>query len=77
MLYPKCPRCGGKSTTAENDTVSYANRHMGRFARGGMTGHSHPLLGLVSVAISVGDFAYKRFPGGGKKRCTACSHEFS
>lgn len=77
MLFPKCPRCGGKSETAENDTVTYGNRQAKRFAGGHMTGHAHPLIGLVATAVAVGNMVYQRIPGGGRKRCTSCGHEFS
>lgn len=77
MLFPKCPRCGGKSETAENDTVTYGNRQVKRFAGGHMTGHAHPLIGLVATAVAVGNMVYQRIPGGGRKRCTSCGHEFS
>lgn len=77
MLFPKCPVCGGKSKSAESDRVAYGNSHIKRFAGGHMTGHAHPLIGLVATAISVGNFIYQRVPGGGSKRCTECGHEFS
>lgn len=34
MFFPKCPKCGGKSVSAEGDTVSYGNRHIKLFAAG-------------------------------------------
>ncbi len=77
MLHFPCPECGGKVESAEPDSVSYGNRQLGRFAKGGMTGHAHPLLGLVSIAIAAGNWAYQRIPGGGAKRCTACNHRFN
>lgn len=77
MFFPKCPVCGAKSESAENDTVSYGNRQMKRFAGGHMTGHAHPIVGMVATAISVGNLVYQRIPGGGRKRCTECGHEFS
>jgi hypothetical protein len=77
MLYPKCPLCGGKSTTDESDSIDYSNRHVARFASGRATGHNHPALAMFSMALSAGRFVYKRVPGGGKKRCTACGHRFS
>lgn len=77
MLHFPCPKCGGKVESAESDSVSHGNRHLKRFANGGMTGHAHPLLGMVAMAITVGNFAYQRVPGGGAKRCTACGHHFN
>ena len=77
MFFPKCPRCGGKSKSAESDTISYANRHVKRLASGNLTGHAHPLLGMVGTAITVGNMVYQRLPGCGRKRCTDCGHEFS
>lgn len=79
MFYPKCPKCGSESTSAEGDSVSYGNRHLKRFASGHMTGHGHPLIGMFATAISVGNMIYQRVPGGGRKRCTnpSCRHEFS
>jgi hypothetical protein len=79
MLYFPCPKCGGKVVSAENDFVSHANRNLKRFAGGGMTGHAHPLLGMVASAIAIGNFVYQRCPGGGAKRCTnpRCNHRFN
>lgn len=77
MLHFPCPKCGGKVESTEADTISYGNRQLKRFASGGLSGHSHPLLGMVATAITVGNFIYQRVPGGGRKRCTSCGHEFS
>ena len=79
MFFPKCPKCDSRSESAEDDSISYGNRHLGRFASGGMTGHAHPLLGMVATAITAGNFVYRRFPGGGAKRCTNpnCRHQFN
>lgn len=77
MLFLPCPKCGGKVKSAEGETVSYGNRHLKRFAAGGMGGHAHPLLGAVASAIAIGNFVYQRCPGGGRKRCTACGHHFN
>lgn len=77
MLFPKCPRCGGKSESAEGNAVFHGNRQLKQFAHGSMTGHAHPLLGLAATAISIGNFAWQRLPGCGRKRCTACGHEFN
>lgn len=77
MLHFPCPKCGGNVETAEDNSVSLGNRSLKQFASGGMTGHSHPLLGIVASAITVGNFIYQRVPGGGRKRCTDCGHEFS
>lgn len=77
MLHFPCPKCGGKVESAESDSVAYGNRHLKQFAAGHMTGHAHPLLAMLSTAITVGNFVYQRVPGGGRKRCTDCGHEFS
>lgn len=77
MLHFPCPKCGGKVESAEDDTVRYGNSHVKRLASGSMTGHGHPLIGLVASAIAIGNFVYQRFPGGGRKRCTKCGHRFS
>lgn len=77
MLHFPCPKCGGKVGSTEGNSVSLNNMHLKRFAAGRLTGHSHPLLGMVATAITVGNFIYQRVPGGGRKRCTSCGHEFS
>lgn len=77
MFFPKCPRCGGKTQSAEGDAVAYGNRQVKRFATGQMTGHAHPAAAVISTAISLGNMIYQRIPGGGRKRCTDCGHEFS
>lgn len=77
MLHFPCPKCGGKVETTEDSSVFHGNRHLKRFASGNLTGHAHPLLGMVATAITVGNFIYQRVPGGGRKRCTSCGHEFS
>ena len=77
MFFPKCPQCGGNSESAESDSVSYQSRHLKHFAAGHATGHAHPVIGAIATAISVGNLIYQRLPGGGRKRCTNCGHEFS
>lgn len=77
MFYPSCPNCRSPSKSIEDDSVEYANRHakhqLGIMAS---SGHAHPLLQLGTLAITAGRFIYKRVPGGGKKKCTRCGHEF-
>lgn len=75
MLYPKCPKCGGKSgPDSEENNIDdrsrkalHASRHMF---------NKVPLLHLGSIAYSAGRQVYKRVPGGGGKRCEDCGHHF-
>lgn len=77
MLFPKCPKCGGKTESAEAGDLdqgirgaSYGLRTQARL------GHPHSFLQAGMLAVSIGRQIYKRVPGGGLKRCTACAHEF-
>jgi len=76
ILYPKCPRCGGKSKSAieEPEWLGHA-----------VHASHHPLTHaakhnpLITVAVGIGALgyaAYRRVPGGGKKQCESCYHQF-
>lgn len=72
MFYPKCPKCGGKSETTEDDPTWTKARapHI--------SGH-HPIMHTMTAAFGVAKAGYqvwRRFPGGGGKRCTICGHQF-
>ncbi|EQB16941.1 hypothetical protein [Sphingobium lactosutens] len=72
ILYPKCPRCGGRSKSIEPENIDHANRSFGHAARG------HHYLQLFGYGVTAGRQVYKRIPGkfGGLKQCTDCGHEF-
>jgi hypothetical protein len=76
MLYPKCPRCGGKAYSAEDNNIERANKVAGRLLNVAAShGHRYPVLHLARAAVLVGREGYKRIPGGGLKRCEY-GHEF-
>lgn len=75
MFYPECPKCGG-----ETGPDGYEQRKDAEFRRTQL-GNRHlfnavPILHLGSMLFSVGRQIYKRFPGGGGKRCKSCYHWF-
>lgn len=77
ILYPKCPQCGGTCETDEPTDFDQSARGMGALLRSAAAaGHPHPYMKAVQLAAVVGRQVYKRWPGGGQKRCTACSHSF-
>jgi hypothetical protein len=78
MFYPKCPECGGATSSLESNievphahAVAHGLKHVAK---------SHPVLGAIVaggfVAVGVGESVYKRFPGGGNKICGNCGHKF-
>ena len=74
MLYPKCPKCGGKAESATIDPAWAKTRVPP--SRGG----EPPVVQLARLAftaVKVGREAWKRIPGGGGKRCKECGHRFS
>lgn len=77
MFYPKCPVCGGATTSAETST-RYANHSFqGWLQQQAAAGHPHPYMKMgVSILMGASE-VYKRLPGGGRKRCKSCGHEFS
>lgn len=78
MFYPKCPVCGGATESVEPDQVDRQNMRTKFWLNSqAMSGHPHPLLKAATLAVSVGRQIYKRFPGGGDKRCTSCGHRFN
>lgn len=74
MLYPKCPKCGGATASAESTGFEQSNRIAGGMLR--RAAHRHPYLQAAHLAATVGREIYKRVPGGGEKQCTACGHQF-
>lgn len=77
MLYAKCPVCGGKVESAESDVVSKVTRGTSRWLRSeAIAKHPHPLVKLAVVGVVAGNAIYRRVPGGGRKQCTACGHQF-
>jgi hypothetical protein len=79
IFYPACPKCGGKTCSAESTNFEAANKKFGlALWWEAVHGHPHPYLKIARVAIVVGRELYKRVPGGGTKRCknVRCSHEF-
>lgn len=78
FLFPACPRCGGETESTEPDTFEVGTRRMGQYLQTqALEGHSHPVLKIVRIGLIVGRQIYKRVPGGGDKRCTACGHQFN
>jgi len=80
MFYPPCPKCGGKVESAEPDSFDRANSTVSRRASlDAALGHPHPHIKMLTLGITVFRQIYKRFPGGGAKRCTAatCGHQFN
>lgn len=79
MFYPACPKegCGGKSTSAEPSIRAGKRVVDGWLQQQAAINHPHPYVKIgVSVLVGLNEI-YKRLPGGGRKRCTKCSHEFS
>jgi hypothetical protein len=78
MFYPKCPKCGSDhATSAQSDSVSEAGRRAGMWLRmQQMAGHPHPLVKAAYLSALVGNAIYRRYPGGGPKRCNDCGHLF-
>jgi len=74
MLYPKCPKCGGTTETAEPGDFERGARGAGQILR--HLSHRHPYLKMAHLAVTVGREVYKRVPGGGEKQCLACGHRF-
>lgn len=72
MFYPKCPKCGGTTETAESGDFERHAHMAGRFA------HGHPILKAAHLALILGREGYKRMPGGGEKVCLnpECGHRF-
>ena len=73
MLYPSCPKCGGKTYSLVDDEVPHGHEivHVAR--------HFPPLailVGAVALIGAVGGAIYKRVPGGGEKKCEKCGHTF-
>jgi hypothetical protein len=77
MFYRKCT-CGGKVVSAEPEHIEAGKRHTRLWLqREAATGHAHPVLKGVALALTVGHEIYKRIPGwGGLKVCTRCGDEF-
>ncbi len=71
MLYPKCPRCGGKSESVHEDEVPHGVAHAVHHAA-----KAFPIVAPLVVTTVAARAVWKRVPGGGMKRCTACGHEF-
>lgn len=76
MFMPKCPQCGGKARSAEPNTAMSKHAANGWLGAQAAAGHPHPYMKLGVMAISLGREVYKRMPGGGRKACTHCGHEF-
>lgn len=76
MLYPKCPKCGGTTETAEPDGFERGACGAGQMLR--LAQHRHPYLKIAHLAATVGRELYKSVPGGGEKACLnpACGHRF-
>lgn len=76
MLYPKCPKCGGTTETAESDDFEHHSRIAGHVVR--RFADSHPALKVAHLAVMLGREVYKRVPGGGEKVClnSECGHRF-
>lgn len=77
IFYPKCPVCGGKSSSAiEEPEWLHKAAHGGHHLISHAAKHN-PLVG-VAVAVGAAGYAvYRRAPGGGRKRCDSCGHHFS
>lgn len=80
MFYPKCPRCGSATESAESNSFELGKRGLDYWLHSqAMAGHPHPVLKAAGLAMTIGRQIYKRVPGGGAKRCTNpdCRHEFN
>jgi hypothetical protein len=77
MLYPKCPRCGGKSESNE----SPPDWTKVRGPPSTVMRNAHPALKAIGLGLTVAKGGYevwKRLPRvGGNKKCTICGHHFS
>lgn len=78
MFFPPCPNC-------ETNTVESAeDEQIDRNARGtrmylaaqAAAGHPHPVAKAMVTGLTVGRAIWKRWPGGGLKRCTKCGLHF-
>ncbi|RYM05719.1 hypothetical protein [Sphingobium cupriresistens] len=77
MFYPKCPQCGGKTTSAEPNN-RYAKHAFGQWLQQqAAANYPHPYLKAAVGVVSAGNEIYKRLPGGGLKRCKSCGHQFN
>lgn len=76
MFFPRCPQCGGKSTSNEPD-LRYSQHAFAQWLQQqAAANHPHPYL-KAAVAIGATGFeVWKRIPGAGEKRCTRCGHVF-
>jgi hypothetical protein len=74
MFYPKCPKCGGTTESAESSSFERGSQAAGNILRS--TAHRHPYLQMAHLTVKVGREIYKRVPGGGEKQCQACGHRF-
>lgn len=76
MFYPKCPRCGGPSTSDEA-SLRYAKHAFAQWLQQqAAINHPHPWMKMAVMAGAAGYEVWKRVPGGGTKRCTSCGHGF-
>jgi len=78
MFFPPCPHCKKNTVeSAEDERVDYNVRTAKlRLVAQAAQGHPHPIAKTFATAIIVGRAAWKRWPGGGLKRCTDCGFEF-
>lgn len=77
MFFPKCPVCGGKCKSVE-PSHRYAKHGIDQWLKTqAAANHPHPYLKIGVTALVGLSEVYKRLPGGGRKQCTSCGHEFS
>ena len=74
MFYPKCPKCGGATESAEPNNFERGSQTAGYMLR--HAAHRHPYLQMAHLTVKVGREIDKRVPGGGAKRCLTCDHHF-
>ena len=77
-MFMKCPHCGSSRVRSiESDGIDAVNSGVGQVLRfEHMRHHSHPIMQLAHLGVSLGRAVYRRVPGGGLKRCDDCGSEF-
>jgi hypothetical protein len=78
MFFPPCPNCKKNTVVCAEDEHFDQNARTTRMhlAHQAAIGHPHPVMKGIVGAVMIGRAVYKRWPGGGLKRCTDCGLEF-
>ena len=78
MFFLPCINCKSLNVeSTELDTIDAGARRSNHVLhQQAVSGHRHPLIAAGVTAVSIGRFIWKRFPGGGEKRCKDCGHVY-